>query len=79
MTYHPLGSIKREVIINLGPRKGNYMKNNKTVHPDTEDKGHGFWKNGKWCQSATTKKAQRDALKSTRPQYRTGREAVFDE
>lgn len=55
------------------------MENNKAVHPDTEDKGHGYWKNGKWCQSAATKKSNRAALRNTRPQYRTGREQVCDE
>jgi hypothetical protein len=37
------------------------------VHPDTEDKGHGYWKGGKWCQSAATKKSNRAAIRNARP------------
>lgn len=49
------------------------------VPPDTEDKGYGFWKAGRWCQSAATKKANRSALRERRTRYLTGREEVCDE
>lgn len=49
-------------------------------HADTPDNGHGYWKDGKWCQSKKTKQANRVAL-AERITYRpiTGREDVCDE
>lgn len=57
------------------------MTQTKTVHADTEDKGHGFWKDGKWCQSAATKKANRAGRETRKSFYarHTGREEVCDE
>jgi hypothetical protein len=57
------------------------MSESQKPRPDTEDKGHGYWKDGKWCQSAATKKANRAgrAIRQSFYARHTGREAVCDE
>jgi hypothetical protein len=57
------------------------MESNKKAHPDTKDQGHGYWKDGKFHQSASTKQANRAGRSDRNSFYHryTGREEVCDE